>query len=98
MCSKIVWESRGIIVKVIILAAGQGTRLRPLTDNCPKCMVEVKGKSIIERQLDTMYGCGIKPEDIIIICGYRNDVLQEKLKGSGIHFVVNKEFETTNMV
>ena len=85
-------------MNVIILAAGQGTRLRPLTDNCPKCMVEVKGKSIIERQLDTMYGCGIKPEDIIIICGYRNDVLQEKLKGSGIHFVVNKEFETTNMV
>ncbi len=39
-------------MKVIILAAGQGTRLRPLTDDRPKCMVEVNGRSIIERQLE----------------------------------------------
>ena len=51
-------------MKVIILAAGQGTRLRPLTDHCPKCMVEVNGKSIIERQLDTMHSCGIEDKDI----------------------------------
>ena len=50
-------------MKIIILAAGQGTRLRPLTDNQPKCMVEVKGKSLIERQLLTMYSCGIEEED-----------------------------------
>lgn len=85
-------------MKVIILAAGQGTRLRPLTDNCPKCMVKVKGKSIIERQLETMYACGIKEEDITIIAGYRNDVLQECLKNTEIHFVINKEYEKTNMV
>ena len=46
-------------MKVIILAAGQGTRLRPLTDHCPKCMVEVNGKSIIERQLDTMHSLSL---------------------------------------
>lgn len=85
-------------MKVIILAAGQGTRLRPLTDNCPKCMVEVNGRSIIERQLDTMRSCGIKEDDIIIVAGYCNEVLKEKLKDTGIHFIVNEEFETTNMV
>lgn len=85
-------------MKVIILAAGQGTRLRPLTDNCPKCMVKVNGKSIIERQLETMYSCGIKEGDITIIAGYRNEVLQERFKDTGIHFVVNSDFETTNMV
>lgn len=85
-------------MKVIVLAAGQGSRLRPLTDNCPKCMVEVNGKSIIERQLDTMQACGIKEQDIVIIAGYRNDMLQERLKGTSIQFIVNEEYENTNMV
>ncbi len=85
-------------MKVIILAAGQGTRLRPLTDHCPKCMVEVNGKSIIERQLETMYACGIEEDDIIIVAGYKNDVLRERLKNTKIHFVINKEYEATNMV
>ncbi len=77
-------------MKVIILAAGQGTRLRPLTDDRPKCMVEVNGKSIIERQLNTMRACGINEEDITIIAGYRNDVLKEHFKETGIHFIVNE--------
>lgn len=85
-------------MKVIILAAGQGTRLRPLTDDRPKCMVEVNGKSILERQLDTMYACGVKEEDITIVAGYRSDVLIEKLKNIGIHVIVNEAYETTNMV
>lgn len=85
-------------MKVIILAAGQGTRLRPLTDDRPKCMVEVNGRSIIERQLDTMHKCGIKDEDITIVTGYRNDVLINKFKDTSISFIVNKEYETTNMV
>lgn len=86
------------MMKVIILAAGQGTRLRPLTDNCPKCMVEVNGKSIIERQLDTMRSCGIKENDITVVAGYCSDVLKERLKDTGIQVIVNREFERTNMV
>lgn len=85
-------------MKVIILAAGQGSRLRPLTDNCPKCMVRVNGKSIIERQLETMYTCGIKEDDITIITGYRSNVLRNHFKNTGIRFIVNDEYETTNMV
>ncbi len=85
-------------MKVIILAAGQGTRLRPLTDDRPKCMVEVNGMSIIERQLAVMYACGIKQEDITIITGYRGDVLRNKFADASLHFVSNKEYESTNMV
>lgn len=85
-------------MKVIILAAGQGTRLRPLTDDKPKCMVEVNGRSIIERQLDTMYVCGIREEDITIICGYRNDVLKNRFKDTKINFIVNEQYDSTNMV
>lgn len=85
-------------MKVIILAAGQGTRLRPLTDNCPKCMVTINGKSIIERQLQVMYSCGIKEKDITIVCGYRSDVLIDEFKNTEINFIVNDKFESTNMV
>lgn len=85
-------------MKVIILAAGQGTRLRPLTDDRPKCMVEVNGKSIIERQLDTMHVCGIRDEDITIICGYRSDVLKTRFKNTTINFIVNDQYDLTNMV
>lgn len=85
-------------MKVIILAAGQGTRLRPLTDDKPKCMVEVNGQSIIERQLDTMYSCGVKKEDITIVAGYRSDALIDRFGNTGIQIIVNEAYETTNMV
>lgn len=85
-------------MKVIILAAGQGTRLRPLTDDRLKCMVEVNGKSIIERQLDTIRNCGVRDEDIAIVTGYCSDVLSNRFKDTAISFVRNEKFETTNMV
>ncbi len=85
-------------MKVIILAAGQGTRLRPMTDDRPKCMVEVNGKSMVERQLETMHSCGIQDKDIIIVAGYCSDVLAEKLKDTQIHLIINEAYETTNMV
>lgn len=85
-------------MKVIILAAGQGTRLRPLTDDRPKCMVEVNGRSIIERQLDTMRACGIQDNDITIICGYRSDVLKRRFEDTDIRFIVNEQYDMTNMV
>lgn len=85
-------------MKVIILAAGQGTRLRPLTDECPKCMVKIKGRSIIDRQIAVMKECGIMEKDIIIITGYRGEVLRKHLENSEIQFIENKEYETTNMV
>lgn len=85
-------------MKVIILAAGQGTRLRPLTDDRPKCMVEVNGRSIIERQLDTMHECDVMDEDITIIAGYRGDVLKNKFADTKMKIIINEEYETTNMV
>ena len=85
-------------MKTIILAAGQGTRLRPLTDFCPKCMVEVNGISIIERQLAVMHNCGIEDKDISIVAGYCSDALKEKLGSTEIQLIVNEKFENTNMV
>lgn len=83
---------------VIILAAGQGSRLRPLTDERPKCMVEINGKSIIQRQLLTMRACGVREEDITIVAGYRSDVLKERFADTSVRLIVNEAYETTNMV
>lgn len=85
-------------MKVIILAAGQGTRLKPLTDGCPKCMVNVNGRSIIDRQLEVMHTCGIKDSDIMIIAGYKGIVLQEKFNNTNINVIINEDYANTNMV
>lgn len=85
-------------MKVIILAAGQGTRLRPLTESCPKCMVEIAGRSIIKRDLDTMKACGIAEEDIYVVAGYKNEVLRSHLREHKVHILVNNDYESTNMV
>ena len=45
-----------------------------------------------------MHSCGIEDKDITIVAGYRNDVLKEKFKDTEVKFIVNKEYETTNMV
>lgn len=78
--------------KVIILAAGRGSRLSPLTDEKPKCMVEYKNKPLIDYQLETLH-----PLEVNIICGYKMDVLKQYL-GANIRFYENKNWEKTNMV
>ena len=77
---------------MIILAAGQGTRLRPLTDNIPKCLVQVKEKAILDWQLQVAQQAGIN--DIAIIRGYRKETIDRK----GVIYFENLLFETTNMV
>lgn len=79
-------------MKGIILAAGMGTRLNKYTENLPKGMLEVKGKSLIEHQIETMRSLGI--EKIVIIKGYMPD----KISFRNVVYYTNKEYETTNMV
>jgi len=83
-------------LKAIILAAGQGKRLRPLTDDRPKCMVEYRGKPIVDYILSAMKDVGI--DDIAVVGGYKIDVLKEYLKDKNIVFFENKDYERTNMV
>ncbi len=79
-------------MKVIILAAGQGTRLRPWTNDRPKCMVPFHGKPIIEHQLETLRDCGL--QEIVIVRGFQ----AQSLEHLDTRFVLNPEFETSNMV
>ena len=79
-------------MKAIILAAGEGKRLRPLTKDVPKCMVTLFGKSILERQIEIFRQCGIN--DISIVTGYCHD----KITFPNIRYFRNEKYDTTNMV
>jgi len=81
-------------MKVIILAAGQGTRLRPYTNDRPKCMVELHGKPLLHHQLDVMKDCGVSKSDIALVGGY----LREKLVAPSIRQFFNPLYAETNMV
>ena len=77
---------------LVILAAGQGTRLRPMTDSKPKCLVELNGKSILSMQLSTARQAGIK--DLAVIRGYLKDRITEE----NVEYFENEKYKTTNMV
>ncbi len=65
-------------MKVIILGAGQGKRLLPLTADQPKALLDIGGRSLIGRQIDAFAACGIK--EFVVITGYGADVMSEGLQ------------------
>lgn len=79
-------------VEAMILAAGQGTRLRPLTDDRPKCLVELAGRPLLAWQLDALTRAGIR--DITVVGGYRHEMLKPYCR----NIVINPRFDSTNMV
>lgn len=79
-------------MKAIILAAGQGTRLKKYTENLPKGMLAFGGKTIIERQIELYRRCGV--ENIIVVTGFAAD----KINYAGVKYYKNEDFAITNMV
>ena len=75
--------------RAIIIAAGSGKSLLPLTEDRPKCMLDIKGRTILERQVDTLRACGI--QDIVVVRGYRKDVVTVP----GLRYHDNDRFEET---
>ncbi len=79
-------------MKAIIIAAGMGNRLAPLTNNTPKCMLDINGKSILQMMLDILRGCGI--EDIVIVTGYK----KETINYPGIRYYENTNYQNNNIL
>jgi len=79
-------------MKAIILAAGRGSRMRHMTDDRPKCLVEFQGRTLLSRQIDALRAAGI--EDIGIVTGYRREMLAERASRE-FH---NPRWAETNMV
>lgn len=83
-------------MNAIILAAGMGTRLRPLTNDKPKCLVEVNGVPMVERQIQFLKEKGI--DDITLISGYKADALDYLKDKYGVDIVFNDRYDTCNNI
>ena len=80
-------------MRVIILAAGQGTRLKPLTNNLPKCLLRLGNKPVLAHQIETLKSVGLFK--ISLVLGY----LAEKIKqflGGNYNYILNKNYQKTN--
>jgi len=85
-------------VKAIILSAGQGRRLLPLTASLPKCLLEVAGRTILEWQIDTLTQAGIN--DILVVTGYGADkvdaLVRKQYSDVPVRTLYNARYATTD--
>jgi L-glutamine-phosphate cytidylyltransferase len=64
-------------MKAIILSAGQGSRLGHLVDERPKCLIDFNGRTLLDRQLDTLAACGVA--EAVVVTGFHDDRVGEAL-------------------
>ena len=88
-------------MKAVILAAGQGTRIRSVHGEHPKCLIEVDNATILDHQLDALSKCGIT--DVTIVVGYEKEQIINHVRGrkrgvQRVHFVENPAFAITNNI
>jgi choline kinase len=79
----------------LVLAAGIGKRLAPLTEERPKGLIELEGRSLLARLLDGLQAAGV--HETVLVVGYRQDMIRAALgrshRGMPLRYVVNTEFE-----
>lgn len=84
-------------MKAVILAAGMGKRLRPMTETLPKGLIEIEGKSLLEYSFTALEENDIK--EVIIVVGFFAEAIKEKFgeryKGVKIIYVLNQEYSKT---
>ena len=92
----------------VILAAGMASRLRPLTDTMPKCLLKVGNRTLLERTVDAMRQAGIT--EFVVVTGYRGEMIRDFLnalnlklqtpdgKSHTFHFLHNADYEHNNNI
>lgn len=83
-------------MKLLMLAAGRGTRISKHLDNIPKCTVDINGKPLIKYTVDLFKKNGIT--DISIVVGYEGDQIREVLKNDDVTFYDNPFYDVTNSI
>ncbi len=88
------------ITTAVLLAAGRGSRLQPLTDDAPKCLTEIDGIPILERQVRSLLEWGVKR--LVVVVGYMEHRIREFLDAwtgdMRIDYVVSSHYRTTNNI
>jgi len=85
--------------RALILAAGMGRRLMPLTATRPKCLLEIDGRPLLNQLLYALRSLGV--DEWVIVVGYRRELIQTevpayKLSPRSLEWVVNREYRSTN--
>lgn len=75
-------------MKAVILAAGRGSRLGKYTDDKPKCLIEIGGETLLDRELRLLSELGIKAQDVFVVAGY----LHGQLENKPCNILINKEW------
>ena len=87
-------------MKAVILAAGTASRLRPLTNNTPKCLLTVGGKTLLQRTIDNFVDNGIT--DFLIVTGYLQNMIIDFVKANypqlNVKFIENTDYASTNNI
>jgi len=100
LISSIVFSYKTISMRVIIPAAGRGTRLQPLTLFSPKCMVDINGKPLLYYLLITLKHFAI--DEVVLVTGYKSDMIEDYISGKpefpAVKFIHNDQFDKTNSI
>ena len=88
-------------MKAVILAAGMASRLRPLTEHTPKCLLSISERPLLQRSMDALIQGGIK--DFVIVTGYLHEMIEQfvaKTYGGSINveFIHNELYDSTNNI
>src|SRR4029453_12986657 len=92
-------EGRGaLIMKAIILSAGQGSRLGHLVDDRPKCLIDFNGRTLLDRQLDTLEANGV--HEGVVVTGFHDELGQEAISrrtgGPSVRTIFNPFFKVAD--
>lgn len=86
-----------VTMKALLLCAGMGERVKPLSNNIPKPLIEINKKSLLERILKQLECFNIK--DIFIVVGYKKELIKDRLKNKfklNIHCIDNPLYNKLN--
>ena len=87
-------------MKAVILAAGVASRLKPLTNNTPKCLLKVGDKSILERTIDNLIKNNIS--EVVVVTGFLKNMIEEFLTQNypdlNFTFIYNEKYDSTNNI